>query len=263
MPQHQFCPQTISVKKDKGRTLTAHAAHNTAKLANPQVNKLRKPRVANAHIRVTRDAPEPRKAGLNSAAPSAEKCRSMLNIGDVFNGLYVKGIYARCFCDMATVCHANPQAFQIAICTLCNKKYSDLEKEYEAKIPADTAKELAEVAKAKKKKDEDEDSDDADDSTEDFVFQAGTDSTVIKLFEEKIEPFYNITQDKHKTDYENAEARLGDFKNGDVAKNVSDKYKALPPRSVERSNLLKPIKEAIENGSVDEFIDALDEIIVS
>ena len=75
--------------------------------------------------------------------------------------------------------------------------------------------------------------------------------------------FYNITQDKHKTDYENAEARLGDFKNGDVAKNVSDKYRALLPRSVERSNLLKPIKEAIENGSVDEFIDALDEIIVS
>ena len=75
--------------------------------------------------------------------------------------------------------------------------------------------------------------------------------------------FYNITQDKHKTDYENAEARLGDFKNGDVAKNVSDKYKALPPRSVERSNLLKPIMEAIENASVDELIDALDEIIVS
>ena len=90
---------------------------------------------------------------------------------------------------MATVCHANPQAFQIAMCTLCNKKYSDLEKEYEAKIPADTAKELAEVAKAKKKKDEDEDSDGADDATEEFVFQAGTDPTVIKLFEDKIEPF--------------------------------------------------------------------------
>ena len=32
---------------------------------------------------------------------------------------------------------------------------------------------------------------------------------------------------------------------------------------MERSNLLKPIKDAIENGSVDELIDALDEIIAS